>query len=194
MNVYDVKIEDLRVYENNPRKNDKSVDLVANSIAEFGFKVPLVIDAENTIICGHTRLKAAKKLGLEVVPCIIADDLTPEQIRAFRLADNKTSEFSDWDFNALEAELHALSDSIDMSEYGFDLDTISADSFGDDFTLPDGDKSEFCQMTFTLHEEQAQFIKYALSLIEDYSETFGNTNKNGNALYEIVKQWAEQKN
>lgn len=194
MNVYDVKIEDLRVYENNPRKNDKSVDLVANSIAEFGFKVPLVIDAENTIICGHTRLKAAKKLGLEVVPCIIADDLTPEQIRAFRLADNKTSEFSDWDFNALEAELHALSDSIDMSEYGFDLDTISADSFGDDFTLPDGDKSEFCQMTFTLHEEQAQLIKYALSLIEDYSETFGNTNKNGNALYEIVKQWAEQKN
>lgn len=118
MKIIDVAIMYLKEYENNPRNNDKSVEKVAASIREFGFKVPIVIDKNNVIVCGHTRVRAAKRLKLDVVPCIVADDLTPEQIRAFRLADNKTSEFSDWDIEKLDAELAALD--IDMTLFGFE--------------------------------------------------------------------------
>lgn len=118
MKIIDIEIDRLREYENNPRKNDKAVKKVAASISEYGFKVPLVIDTENVIVCGHTRFKAAKVLGLDRVPCIVADDLTHEQIRAFRLVDNKTSEFSEWDFEKLDEELAALD--IDLSLFGFD--------------------------------------------------------------------------
>lgn len=121
MNIIDVNIASLREYENNPRKNEKAVAKVAESIREFGFKVPIVIDKDNVIVCGHTRVQAAKRLKLAVVPCIVADDLTDEQIRAFRLADNKTAEFADWDIEKLDAELAALE--IDMSLFGFDEDT-----------------------------------------------------------------------
>lgn len=85
-------IADLIPYSRNPRRNDEAVPMVMNSIKEFGFKVPIVIDKNNIIVCGHTRFKAALKLGLETVPCIVADDLSDEQIKAFRLADNKVSE------------------------------------------------------------------------------------------------------
>ena len=120
MNIIEMNVEELIPYENNPRKNDEAVDKVALSISAFGFKVPVVIDKDNVIVTGHTRLKAAKKLGLSKVPCIKADDLTEEQIKAFRLADNKVSEFSEWDFDKLEEELEKLGD-IDMSLYGFDF-------------------------------------------------------------------------
>lgn len=116
--IIEVNVSDLIPYENNPRKNDDAVDKVALSISAFGFKVPIVIDKNNVIVTGHTRLKAAKKLGLKTVPCIMADDLTEEQIRAYRLADNKVAEFSSWDEEKLLQELDALSD-IDMSLYGF---------------------------------------------------------------------------
>ena len=86
MHLIDVDINKLIPYANNPRKNDGAVDAVAKSIEKFGFKVPIVIDSENNIICGHTRLKAAKKLKIESVPCVIADDLTEEQVKAFRLS------------------------------------------------------------------------------------------------------------
>lgn len=111
----------LKPYKNNPRINDDSVEAVAKSIKKFGFKVPLVIDKDFNIVCGHTRYKASQKLGLEEVPCIIADDLTPSQLKAFRLADNKVGENSTWDFTKLEQELSEIGD-IDMSEFGFDLD------------------------------------------------------------------------
>ena len=116
-----LKTDELIPYANNPRNNDEAVDYVANSIKEFGFKVPCVIDNEKNVVCGHTRLKAAKKLGIKEVPCIIADDLTEEQIDAFRLADNKTAEIATWDFEKLEIELESIS-GIDMSEFGFDID------------------------------------------------------------------------
>lgn len=96
MEIVDVAINELTEYENNPRINDESVPFVANSIKEFGFLVPCVIDADKTIIAGHTRLKAARRLGMKTVPCIYADKLTPEQVKAFRLADNKVGEKSEW--------------------------------------------------------------------------------------------------
>ena len=113
--------DSLIPYANNPRLNDTAVDAVAASIKEFGFKVPIVVDGENVIINGHTRLKAAHKLGLKQVPVIVADDLTPEQVKAFRLADNKTSEFAEWDMDKLDIELEGIPD-IDMGEFGFDIE------------------------------------------------------------------------
>ena len=93
MQIINKTLTELTPYRNNPRKNDAAVDKVAASIAEFGFKVPVVIDKDGTIVAGHTRYKAAQKLGMPEIPCIVADDLTEEQIKAFRLADNKVGEF-----------------------------------------------------------------------------------------------------
>ena len=114
-------VDSLIPYANNPRLNDNAVDAVAASIKEFGFKVPIVVDGENVIINGHTRLKAAHKLGLKQVPVIVADDLTPEQVKAFRLADNKTGELAQWDMAKLCIELEGIED-IDMTDFGFDID------------------------------------------------------------------------
>ena len=192
MKIKELKTTDLIPYENNPRMNENAVEAVANSIEEFGFKVPIVIDANNVVVAGHTRLKAAEKLGLDKVPCIVADDLTDEQTKAFRLADNKTGDLAEWDFNALAKEIAEL-ETIDISQFGFDEAELSPEQFDEDFELPDGEKGEFQQMTFTLHNEQAELIKYALETVDECVENFGNTNKNGNALYEVVRQWAEQR-
>lgn len=118
MNVIEKQLSEIRPYENNPRDNDAAVEYVANSIREFGWKQPIVIDKDGVIIAGHTRYKAAQKLGLKSAPCVIADDLTDEQVKAYRLADNKVGEIAVWDFSALEEELAGISD-IDMSEFGF---------------------------------------------------------------------------
>lgn len=129
MQIVEKKLDELREYENNPRNNDNAVAAVAASIKEFGFKVPIVIDAAGVIIAGHTRAKAAAQLGLQTVPCIVADDLTEEQIRAFRLADNKTGELAGWDFAKLEEELAELS-TMDMSAFGFVMsDDVNIDEF-----------------------------------------------------------------
>lgn len=120
MQIVAKKVNDLIPYENNPRINDEAVEYVKNSISEFGFKVPIVIDKNNVVIAGHTRLKASKELNLKEVPCIIADDLTEEQVKAFRLADNKVSEKSMWDYQKLDEELDNILD-IDMSMFDFDL-------------------------------------------------------------------------
>lgn len=126
MKVKNIPIEELNEYENNPRKIPlEAVEAVSKSIEEFGFKVPVVVDKDNVIVSGHTRIRAAKALGLKEVPCIVADDLTSEQIKAFRLADNKTSELSGWDFEKLDIELEELSDfDINMSEFGFEVSGI----------------------------------------------------------------------
>lgn len=119
-------IDEIVPYENNPRDNDKAVDAVASSISNFGFKVPIIIDKQNVVVAGHTRLKAARKLEMTEVPCLVADDLTDEQIRAFRLADNKVSELSSWDFSMLEQELANIE--MDMSMFGFkDMEDINID-------------------------------------------------------------------
>ena len=118
MNIVQKTLDDLIPYENNPRHNDDAVDYVAESIKEFGFKVPIIIDKGNVIVAGHTRYKAAKKLGINEVPCLVADDLTDEQIKAFRLADNKVAEIATWDFEKLELELSTLE--MDMELFGFE--------------------------------------------------------------------------
>lgn len=112
-------IEEIRPYENNPRVNDGAVGAVAESIREFGFQQPIVVDRDGVIIAGHTRYKAAKKLGLTEVPVVVAGKLTDEQVRAYRLADNKTGELAEWDFSALEEELAGIGE-LDMSLFGFD--------------------------------------------------------------------------
>lgn len=122
MQIIEKQIADIKPYENNPRNNEAAIQYVANSIKDFGFKVPIVIDKNGTIITGHTRVLAAKKLGMKTVPCILADDLTPEQVKAFRLADNKVSEMADWNWAKLEKELDSLGNlDWDMSSFGFDM-------------------------------------------------------------------------
>lgn len=127
MYIIEKNISELKEYEKNPRKNDDAVKYVAESIKEFGFKVPIIIDKDNIIVAGHTRLKAAKKLKLKAVPCIVADDLTPEQIKAFRIADNSTAQISDWNIDILNEELDDIE--IDMSRFMLDLEDTNIDNF-----------------------------------------------------------------
>lgn len=135
MQIVAKNTKDLKPYENNPRKNDEAVKYVKKSIEEFGFKVPIVIDKDDVIVCGHTRWKAAKALKLKEVPCVIADDLSDEQIKAFRLADNKVGEVAEWDLDFLKVELDELDQlGVDMDAFGFvDID------FGDDAEAEDDD-------------------------------------------------------
>lgn len=139
MNIIEKPINEVIPYEKNPRINDKAVPAVMKSIEEFGFKVPVVIDKNGTIVTGHTRLKAAKKLGMKMVPCIVADDLTPEQIKAFRLADNKVAEAAEWDMELLNEELDGIVD-IDMSDFNFSDITDSPSS--EDVVEDDGENIE----------------------------------------------------
>lgn len=188
-------VADLIPYEDNPRDNDGAVGYVIKSIEEFGFKVPIVVDKDNIVVTGHTRLKAAKGLGLKEVPTIVAGDLSEEQVKAFRLADNKTSEFAEWDWNVLEKELAELEfefGSEKLESMGFEFERIDPDDFGTDFELPEGEQGEMRTMSFQLHFKQKETIEYALGLVED-GETFGNENKNGNALYGVVSEWLAQR-
>ncbi|HEL1262751.1 TPA: ParB N-terminal domain-containing protein [Streptococcus equi subsp. zooepidemicus] len=121
MEFVDKKLSEITPYKNNPRNNDEAVGPVAESIKEFGFKVPIVVDKNGEIVNGHTRYKAAKKLGLETVPVIVADDLSEEQIKAFRLADNKVGEIAVWDLDLLNEELNDILE-LDMSVFGFELE------------------------------------------------------------------------
>ena len=114
--IIEKDINELVPYENNARINDKAVDVVANSIEEFGFKQPIIIDKNNVIVAGHTRTLACKKLGITKVPCIVADDLTEEQIKAFRIADNSSAQVAEWDMDKLMKELDSID--YDMAQFG----------------------------------------------------------------------------
>ena len=134
MEIVYKKLQDLKPYENNPRFNDDAVEFVANSIKEFGFKVPIVIDKNGVIVAGHTRYKASIELGLKEVPCIVADDLSDEQVKAFRLADNKVSEKADWNYELLDIELDDI-EGLDMKDFGFvglDIDWASVENLSDE--------------------------------------------------------------
>jgi ParB-like chromosome segregation protein Spo0J len=109
-------------YARNPRKNDHAVDKVASAIREFGFRVPVVAKSDGTVVDGHLRLKAAKKLGLDTVPVLLADDLSETQIKAFRISVNKMAELADWDSELLQLEL------ADLHEADFDMDLLGFDA------------------------------------------------------------------
>lgn len=126
MKIDEINVNDIKPYEKNAKKHpDEQIERISNSIKAFGFKQPLVIDKDNVLVIGHGRLEAAKRLGFNTVPCVRADDLTEDQIKALRLADNKTNE-SDWDFDFLNIELDDITD-IDMSQFGFDLNIDTED-------------------------------------------------------------------
>lgn len=149
MTIINKSVNEIIPYEKNPRKNDKAVDYVVESIRNFGFKVPIIIDKNNVIVAGHTRLKAALKLGLKEVPCIIADDLTDQQVRAFRLADNRVAEFSEWDIDTLDEELRALEKEYDLDALGFSAFLeedepieVHDDDFDEDLFVPEEPESK----------------------------------------------------
>ena len=163
MQIITKKIDELKPYLNNPRFNDDAVEYVANSIKEFGFKVPIIIDKNNEIVAGHTRYKASIELGLEEVPCIVADDLSEEQIKAFRLADNKVSEKAQWNIELLEEELADLD--IDMSDYGFedlDIDDVYENIERKDLSNNDFTKFEIiikCDDEIDLQEKYEKLVE-----------------------------------
>lgn len=131
MQTVELMLAEIKPYENNPRYNDNAVDAVAKSIEEFGFQQPLVVDKDHVIIVGHTRYKAAQQLELETVPCVIADNLTEEQCKAYRLADNKVGELAQWDLEKLKIELDEIE--MDMDGFGFiELADLNVDGFFED--------------------------------------------------------------
>lgn len=129
MNVRDVAVSRLKEYENNPRNNDLAVEKVKYSIQRFGFLFPIVIDVNYVIVAGHTRVRACRELGIQTVPCVIADELTEEQVNLFRLVDNKTSEYSDWDFEKLKSELACVDLTLEKNQLLLDRFELSAEVF-----------------------------------------------------------------
>lgn len=190
MNITEINIEELKPYERNTKKHEqKQIDNLAESIKQFGFIQPIVIDKDNCVVIGHCRLLAAKKLEMQTVPAVCVDSLSDEEVKKLRLLDNKLNE-SEWDFNILAKEIADL----DLSDFDFNwnaFDDIDSDDFGDDFKLKDGDKNEICQMTLTLHERQKELIEWAMANCGECTETFGNVNKQGNQVYEVIRQWAD---
>lgn len=136
MNIVEKRLDEIRPYANNPRKNDEAVEAVANSIREFGWKQPIVVDTDGVIIVGHTRYKAAQMLGLETVPVLVADDLSDDKVKAYRLADNKTNELAEWDLSALEMELGHIN--MDMEQFGFvyNIDNITENPYTGKVNIP----------------------------------------------------------
>jgi len=196
-----MKINELRPLDKNPfkSKGDRQIERIAKSIEDFERMMEIrkiVIDENNQILGGNKRYFALKKLGYKEIPDLWIEkvtDLSEEQKKEFIIKDN-AHWGSEWDLELLEEWKVDLED-WGVQEIGFD---INVDEFGEDFSLPDGDKAPFQQMTFTLADEQAEQIKNAISDIKQteeykYAETMGNENSNGNALYLIVMQWAEQR-
>ena len=201
MKTEKVSTNKIKKNPKNPRLiRDAKFEKLVKSIQDFPQMLdirPIVVNSEMIILGGNMRFEAAKKAGLKEVPIIIADKLSPEQQAEFIIKDNVG--FGDWDWDALANEWNdeLLTDwGVDLPVY--DSPEIDQDDFGTDFNLPDGDKAPFQQMTFTLADEQAEQIKNAIADIKKteeykYAETMGNENSNGNALYLIIMQWAEQR-
>lgn len=183
-----VKLADITPYENNPRNNEAAIGDVIASIKQCENLDPIEIDEGGVILSGHTRYEALKRLGYEETEVVKYEGLTEEQKTKYRLLANKIGEKATWDFNKLAVELEGLD--FEGYDFGFEGLDLDASDFGEEFSLPDGDQPEIRTMTFTLHEEQQRLIEEALDAVkDDITETFGNTNKNGNALYEVVRQW-----
>jgi ParB/RepB/Spo0J family partition protein len=201
MKVVKIKTEELIPYARNARTHsDEQIDQIAASIKQFGWTNPILVKPDNTVVAGHGRLTAAQKIGMDAVPCIILENLSDEQCRALVIADNKLALNAGWDDDLLASELAELSVlDFDLSAVGFSDDELQKLLDGltysekTDFDLPDGDKKPFEQITFTLAKKQADLIRKAIKSIPNPPVAFGNENKNSNAIYEVVRQWAEQR-
>lgn len=169
MKVFMRKVSEIVPYENNPRDNDDTAEVVAASIKEFGFLNPIILDANGVIVCGHARLKAAIILGIEEVPCTLADDLTPTQIRAFRIADNKTAEIAGWDYDALLQEFQELSsEDFDLNLTGFN--EYEQTEYGQPDALPERpDRDEFKEYEQEADSEVLQSFNVVINC-EDEAE------------------------
>lgn len=195
MEIIKIKIDDLKPYEKNAKIHTREqIEQIKKSIEQFGMNDPIAVwGEENLIVEGHGRLEALKELGYNEIDCIRLDHLTDEERKAYTLAHNKLTMNTDFDYSILDLELDDIK-TINMEDFGFELGILDNDEFGTDFNLPEGEKGNLEQMTFTLAKQQAELIKSALELVKnEISDTFGNENKNGNAIYEVVKQWAEQR-
>nr|DAJ48300.1 MAG TPA: ParB protein [Caudoviricetes sp.] len=154
-----IPIDDIKPYKNNPRLNEDAIPYVMNSIKEFGFKNPIILDKNNVIVAGHTRLESAKRLDIKEVPVIYADDLTEEQIKAFRLADNKVSEKSQWDYTKLDEELDGILD-IDMSMFDFDINTDDLELDYDNENEVEDINKKLCRCPKCGHINEEKAFKY----------------------------------
>lgn len=201
MKIEIVDINSIQPYKNNPRKiSETAINKVANSIKEFGFRQPIVVDKDKVIVVGHTRFNASKKLGLKEVPITIADNLNQEQINAYRIADNRTNEDAEWDYKLLQEEFSNLVDEkFNLELTGFNEDELKKYlAMEEDFEvdLPeinDEDKQPFQQITFTLHNEQYEIVQQALDYIKKQNiDDSINDNRNGNAITEICKLFYER--
>jgi ParB family chromosome partitioning protein len=190
-------LDRLMPYERNARTHSpEQVAQIAASIKEFGFTNPILVASDDGIIAGHGRLMAARELALDTVPVLVLDHLTPEQRRAYVLADNKLALNAGWDGDVLTAELDDLrSDDFDLSLLGWSADELSGllapevDELDGMPDLPSGDREPIQQMTFTLHDDQAEIIKEAIEKaksIGPFVDT-GNENSNGNALARVAE-------
>jgi len=196
MKIEIADINSIKPYENNPRKiSDVAIEKVAMSLKEYGFRQPIVVDKDRIIVVGHTRFRASKKIGLKEVPITIADNLTPEQINAYRIADNRTSQESEWDFSLLQQEFHNLLDlNFNLELTGFndsELENYITFEKDIDIDLPflnSADKEPFQQISFILHDSQVEIVKNAVDYIKKQNiDDSINDNKNGNAITEICK-------
>lgn len=189
MQVVAKSIDDIKPYENNPRDNDDAVDAVANSIKEFGWQQPIVADTEGVIIAGHTRYKAAQKLGLKTVPVVIAKDLSEEQVKAYRLADNKSGELADWNFSALDAELSKIND-IDMSQFGFkDIDNAELpDDFFEENSDQEGndDEEQSSDLVLDWGTKQASISKEEQELLDKKLSDFDSSQEGNKSFLQFL--------
>lgn len=200
-NFVNLSVDALSLYDNNARTHSGAqIDQIIASIKQFGFTAPIIVDENYMIMAGHGRYAAAKKMGLEIVPCIVLRHLTPEQKRAYVIADNRIAENAGWNRELLALELTELDIAeFDLAVLGFsdkELEKLLpgmsaiADALPE---LPDGEKSSYQQMTFTLHNSQAELVKAAMAAakkIKPFDETI-NKNSNGNALTRICEMFLD---
>ena len=167
MNIITMKIRNIKPYKNNARKNERAVEFVKRSIQEFGYLVPIVIDKNNEIVAGHTRYKALKQLGIQEVPCVVADELTEDQIKAFRIADNSVSDVAQWDIAKLAVEMQDIS--LDLGEFGLDLGSIDG---GDDYIPnPETDEDDADDLGYYGDERERTYNTYNMRLVDQVELT-----------------------
>lgn len=181
--------KELKPWAKNPRINDKAAEKLSKLIERFGFVNPIICDKDGTVRAGHTRLKAALKLGLETVPVIYKDFSNDSEAVAFALADNKSNEWAEWDFKGLE-----IFDAMLLKELDFNMSDIEPENI-EPPDLKEGDREPFRQMTFVLHDSQYEIIEQAIKDAKQKTDfsNYPNENSNGNALFAVCEKWLAQK-